>query len=139
MLLEGKVWKSKKSRFWIIEIEPLDLVTQGTSKKDALQMIKFAIEDLVNEKSFKVTVYLRKNGDFAIGANDEKLWLAFFFQRLRMKEGLTLEQVARKLGYSSITSYARYEQGKVDPSVTKFNEILGVLSPKKKPVFKFAA
>lgn len=139
MEFEGKVWKSRKSRYWIAYIEMFDLSTQGTSKANALDMVKDAIESLVHKNGFKVSVTQRKDSVFTVGANDLTVWMGFLLQRLRMKQGLTVEGVARRMGFSSKTAYARYEQGRVTPSLSKFIQILEAVSPCKKAVFRFAA
>ena len=53
---------------------------------------------------------------------------ALLLQRQRMKQGLTLSEVAKRLGAKSINSYARYEQGRSVPSIDKFYQLLSALS-----------
>ncbi len=137
--LKGKIWKSEKSRFWIAYIESLDLSTQGTSKKDAIAMIRDSIKSLINKKDFRIIINLVKNGKFNIGANDTKIWMGFILQRLRMKEGLTIEEVADRMGSSSKNAYARYEQGRSLPGLEKLSQILRAICSKKKTVLGIAA
>lgn len=137
--LEGKVWKSDKSKFWVAYIESLDMSTQGNSEKDAIAMIKDAIKSLINKKGFRIVINLGKNGKFYICANDTKAWMGFILQRLRMKEGLTIEEVAGRMGSSSKNAYARYEQGKSLPGLEKLSQILGAIGSKRKTILEIAA
>lgn len=139
MQFEGKVWKPKNGRHWVAYIEAFDLSTQGVSQKDALAMIKDAVESLIDQNGFKATVEPHDKGAFSITANNQKIWIGFLFERLRMKAGLTIEEVARRLGSASKTGYARYEQGKVMPSLDKFEQILQAISPNTRTVLKLAA
>jgi predicted RNase H-like HicB family nuclease/DNA-binding XRE family transcriptional regulator len=127
MRLSGRVFKSGK--FWIIEVPILGVVTQGYTKKEAYEMIADAIELLVNKKGFKVDVFPGKRDYFEIGSPDLSSLTAFLLRRQRMKQGLTLVEVAKRLGAKSHNTYARYEQGKSVPTIEKFSKLLSALSP----------
>ena len=127
MRLSGRVFKVGKS--WAIEVPILGVVTQGHTKKEAYEMIADAIESLVNKKGFKVEVYPGKGDYFELGFPDLSTLTAFLLRRQRMKHGLTLMEVANRLGSKSHNTYARYEQGKSIPTIEKFNKLLSALSP----------
>lgn len=127
MRLSGRVFKGGK--FWIIEVPILGVVTQGYTKKEAYEMIVDAIESLVNKKGFKVEVFSGKGEYFEIGSTDLSTLTAFLLRRQRMKQGLTLAEVAKRLGAKSHNTYARYEQGKSVPTIEKFSKLLSALSP----------
>jgi len=127
MRLSGRVFKSGK--FWVIEVPILGVVTQGYTKKEAYEMIADAIESLVNKKGFKVDVFSGKGEYFEIGSPDLSTLTAFLLRRQRMKQGLTLAEVAKRLGAKSHNTYARYEQGKSIPTIEKFSKLLSALSP----------
>lgn len=127
MRLSGRVFKSNK--FWIIEVPILSVVTQGYTKKEAYEMIADAIESLVNKKGFKVEVFPGKGQYFELGSPDLSTLTAFLLRRQRMKQGLTLVEVAKRLGAKSHNTYARYEQGKSIPTIEKFSKLLSALSP----------
>jgi DNA-binding XRE family transcriptional regulator len=127
MRLSGRVFKVGKS--WAIEVPILGVVTQGHTKKEAYEMIADAIESLVNKKGFKVEVYPGKGDYFELGSPDLSTLAAFLLRRQRMKRGLTLMEVANRLGAKSHNTYARYEQGKSIPTIEKFNKLLSALSP----------
>ena len=127
MRLSGRVFKGDK--FWIIEVPILGVVTQGYTKKEAYEMIADAIESLVNRKGFKVEVFPGKGDYFEVGSPDLSTLTAFLLRRQRMKQGLTLVEVAKRLGAKSHNTYARYEQGKSIPTIEKFSKLLSALSP----------
>ncbi|MCP4681953.1 MAG: helix-turn-helix domain-containing protein [Desulfobacterales bacterium] len=56
--------------------------------------------------------------------------VGLLLQRKREISGLSLAQVANRLGASSRNTYARYEQGRSVPSVEKLNELLHAVCPK---------
>jgi len=126
MRLAGRVFKSGK--YWAIEVPILDVVTQGHSIKDAYDMMADAIESLVNKKGFKVEVYPGEKSYFEIASEDVATLTAFLLRRQRMKHGLTLVEVSKRLGAKSLNTYARYEQGRSVPTIEKFNLLLSALS-----------
>ncbi len=127
MRLAGHVLKVGK--YWAIEVPILSVVTQGRTKKEAYEMIADAIESLVNKKGFKVEVFPGKDQYFEVGSTDLACFTAFLLRRQRMKQGLTLTEVSRRLGAKSHNTYARYEQGKSIPTIEKFSQLLSALSP----------
>jgi len=129
MRFAGKVFKSE--RYWAIEVPILSVVTQGHTKKEAFEMIADAIEILVNKPGFEVRVFPGKSEYFEIGASDEATLTAFLLRRKRGKSGLTLAEVARRLGSTSLNAYARYEQGRSVPTVPKLSELLSALASRK--------
>jgi len=127
MRLAGRVFKV--SKYWAIEVPILGVVTQGHTKKEAYEMIADAIESLVNKKGFKIEVFPGKGSYFELSSRDLSTLTAFLLRRQRMKQGLTLVEVSKRLGAKSHNTYARYEQGKSIPSIEKFSKLLSALSP----------
>lgn len=129
MRFAGKVFKS--GRHWAIEVPILNVVSQGRTKKEAFDMIGDAIETLVNKPNFKVHLFPGKGGYFEIGASDESTLTAFLLRRERIKSGLSLAEVARRLGSKSLNTYARYEQGRTAPTVLKLSQLLSAVASRK--------
>ena len=127
MRLAGRVFKI--GRYWAIEVPILGVVTQGHTKKEAYEMILDAIESLVNKKGFKAEVFPGKGPYFEVSSPDLAALTAFLLRRQRMKRGLTLMEVSKRLGAKSLKTYARYEQGKSIPTIEKFSQLLCALSP----------
>jgi hypothetical protein len=121
MKFVGRAFKA--GRFWAIEIPILNIVTQGKSLPDALAMIADAVEALVNRPGFAVNVFAGPGGDFEIGSSDEGALTALLLRRARACSGLSLDQVAARLGEKSVNGYARYEQGRSVPSIKKLSRL----------------
>ena len=92
-------------------------------------MIADAIESLVHREGFRVWVYPGKGDYFEVGANDQAVLGALLLRRQRIKRGLTLEEVARRLGAKSHNAYARYEQGRSVPTFDRLTRLLEAVSP----------
>ncbi len=127
MKFQGKIYKDGK--FWLAEIPFLQLMTQGYTKKEVIVMVEDLFRTLANKNDFEVNVTSYKSGYIEFGSNDTNAMIRILLQRKRQISGLSLSQVAKKLGSSSKNSYARYEQGRSTPSLEKLNTILHVLSP----------
>jgi len=126
MRLSGKVYRDGK--LWLAEIPILDAMTQGRTRKEAYAMAVDLVESLVNQPGFKALAYPTKNGDFEVGVSDTKHLVALVLRRQRQASGLSLAQVARRLGAKSRNAYARYEQAAAVPTVERFFELLAAVS-----------
>jgi ribosome-binding protein aMBF1 (putative translation factor) len=133
MRFEGRTWKDGK--LWLAEVPLLDVLTQGRTQKEAYEMIRDAIEALVNRKGFSVEVIRGKRDDFEVYSKDIRTLVALMLKRQREANGLSLSEVAKKLRQNSKTAYARYEQGKSLPSVEKLMNLLTTVAPGKDIVF----
>lgn len=128
MRFSGKLYKDGK--FWLAEIPILDLMTQGRTKKETYQMVTDMLETMINKEGFKVSVFKGPNNTFEIGSLEPKYLTSLLLQRKREISGLSLSQVAGRLGVSSRNTYARYEQGKSVPTIDKLNQLLHAVCPK---------
>lgn len=138
MRLEGRIWKSETSRHWLAEVADLDLVTEGRSRADAAAMLKDAIEALVAEERFEAEVGVETSGRCTVGSNSDARLVALMLRRLRSREGLSVREVARRLGSRSPNAYAQYESGRVAPSVDTLTRLLAALNPRFEPVLRVA-
>lgn len=129
MRFSGRVFE--EGRYWAIEVPVLSVVSQGRTKKEAYEMIADAIESLVNREGFNIQVHPGKGEYFEVGASDQATLTAFLLKRARLKSGLSLADVADRLGAKSLNAYARYEQGRTVPTVQKLTELFSVVAPKK--------
>jgi predicted RNase H-like HicB family nuclease len=141
MELEGKVWKDGK--YWLIEVPILDVMTQGKSKKDALEMIEDAVMGLIESyfegkvgKDFSVTAMARGSDAFGLTANDTKLLMALSLIKQREKSQSTVREVAERLGSKSPNAYAQYERGKVSVTLEKYEALLAAVNPSGHPRIK---
>ncbi len=138
MRFEGRVWRDKGSRYWLVEVPLLDVMTQGTSRRNACLMIAEAIECLMNKRGFKVDVRPVDGESISVGANREGMMVALMLRRQREAHRLTLAEVTRRLGQKSPNAYARYEQGKSLPTVEKLGKLLKAIDPELDPILKVA-
>ncbi len=86
------------------------------------------VETLVDVEGFTVQVYPLQQNRFELASGDSRLMIALMLKRQRQHHGLSLAQVAVKLNSSSRNAYARYEQGRVTPTVEKLAELLSAVS-----------
>ena len=127
MRFTGRIYKDGK--FWLAEIPILDLMTQGRTKKEAYLMVADMIETMVNRDGFRVTVHKGAKDTFEVGASEPKPMIGLLLKRKREISGLSLAQVAKRMGMSSRNAYARYEQGKAMPTIEKLNQLFYAVSP----------
>lgn len=79
MRLQGRIFED--DGFWLVEVPILDAMTQGTSKEDALGMVKDMVETLVNRPGFSVTVHSHSRGNIEVGSDDVSGLVALIRQR----------------------------------------------------------
>jgi len=127
MRFEGNV--VREGRFWLAEIPLLEAMTQGRSRKEALEMIADWMETMVNRDGFRAEVHLRNRNEFEVSGSDAAAMTALLLRRRREASGASLRDVASRLGVSSRNAYARYERGDAVPTVDKLDELLKAASP----------
>lgn len=87
------------------------------------------VETLVGKKGFAAEIHDAKGEYFELGSQDIKALVALLLQRKRELSGLSLAEAADRLGASSRNAYARYEQGKVAPTMEKLCQLLRAVNP----------
>ena len=111
------------------EVPVFDAMTQGRSRKEALAMIVDWFVAMVDRKGFTVEIQPTERERFEISTVDARRMISLMLQRQRHKSGLSLAQVAERLGVKSRNAYARYEQGVSVPTVEKLDELLRAVAP----------
>ena len=137
MRFPGRI--TKDGKFWLVEIPAFDALTQGRTKREALAMAEDLIETMASAAGFRATAYPTGGDTFEIGANRINVLLALLLRRQRERHGLTLAEVAERMGQRSRNAYARYEQGRSMPTVEKLEQLLKAIAPDQKIVWHFAA
>ncbi|HEY1555272.1 MAG TPA: helix-turn-helix transcriptional regulator [Kofleriaceae bacterium] len=134
-MLNGRIEK-QEGPFWSAEVAVIGAYTQGNSRKDAAAMLADLVEMKVDHQGFKATVIesgpLASNGTaFAVivTGSDPALLAAQVLRYQREVNRLSLADVAKALGASSRNAYAVYEQGRSEPSVSKYLELLHAVAP----------
>lgn len=126
MRFEGKVFRD--GRFWLAEIPLLDALTQGRTRKQALEMIADWLETMVNRDHFHAQVHEQRGDSFEISGTDPGAMIALLLRRRREASGASLRDVASRLGASSRNAYARYERGEAVPTLDKLDALLKAAS-----------
>jgi len=132
-MLIGRIAK-QSGPFWSAECEPIGAFTQGTSVEDAIDMLRSLIELQIDSAGFRAKVTDLGMGDDGarsvfIEANEPARLAAQVLKYQREINRLSLADVAKRLGVSSRSSYATYEQGRSEPSLSKFSELLAAVAP----------
>ncbi|MDA2923605.1 helix-turn-helix domain-containing protein [Acidobacteria bacterium AH-259-L09] len=126
MRFDGKVYKA--GRFWLAEVPILEAMTQGRTRKEALEMVVDWFETMVDRPGFSVTVHPGKEGEFEVSSTDIRTMVSLLLQRRRQLSGLSLAEAAERLGAKSRHAYARYERGESLPTIEKLDQLLRAVS-----------
>ena len=120
---------SRDGKWWLAEVPVFDAMTQGRTRREALDMVADWFITLVDRKGFSVQIYATGKQDFEVSSDDARTMISLLLQRQRQKSGLTLAQAAERLGVRSRNAYARYEQGASVPTVEKLDQLLRAIAP----------
>ena len=126
MRLFGNVYEDGK--FWLVEVPLLDAMTQGHTKREALEMAKDLVESLANRPGFSAVVHPGTGGHFEVSSTDDRGMIGLVLRRQRERSGLSLAQAAQRLGVKSRNAYARYESGTSVPTVEKLGQLIVAVS-----------
>lgn len=127
MRFEGKL--SRDGKWWLAEIPLLHALTEGRTRKEALEMIGDWLETMIDTRGFRATVFPRGKNEFEVAGSDAAAMVALLLRRRREASGQSLRDIASRLGSSSRNAYARYERGDAVPTVEKLDELLKATSP----------
>jgi len=127
MRFSGRVYKHKSH--WLAEVPLFEAMTQGRSRREALEMIADWFVSMVNDPGFAVEAVLTGEGEFEVTSNDLKSMTSLLLQRQRQESGLSLADAAERLGAKSRNAYARYERGDSVPTIEKLDQLLRAVSP----------
>lgn len=127
MMLIGRIFRDGPG--WSAHCDAVGVYTQGPTRRVAVANLAEAIEMQASRDGMKVTVTDLGNESVFVSANEPGLLAAEVLKNQREIRGLSLADVAKKLGASSVNAYAAYEQGKREPSLSKYRELLAVVAP----------
>ena len=127
MRFSGRVWKD--GSHWLAEVPLFEAMTQGRSRREALEMIEDWFVSMVNRPGFAVEALPTGQDEFEVTSNDLKSMISLLLQRLRQESGLSLADAAERLGARSRNAYARYERGDSVPTIEKLDQLLKAISP----------
>jgi len=136
--IEGMLTPPKgKNKQWGVELPLVGVHTQGTSKKNAMDMAADAVVQLVNKPGFVASSEPKEEpSTFYVTSDDVAAFMSFIISRVRTEKKLTARGAASALKSKSPNAYARYETGKTVPRLDTLNEILTAIDPKISVVLK---
>jgi len=137
MRIEGKVWKDGK--FWVVALPVLEFSTQALKASDVEVMMVDAVRSAMEEPRLRVKFMKNDQDSWSLEFADAKDFVTFFLKQLRLQQGLSVEEVSRKLGYKSRASYFQYEAGRREPSIGQFETIVKAMSQNAWRALKVAA
>lgn len=127
MHFEGKL--TRQGRWWHAEVPVFEADTQGRTRKAALAMMGDWFASMAGDDQLQVDITASSGRTFAVTSANTGALVRLLLQRHRQRAGLTLRDVAKRLGATSSNAYARYERGPAVPSVAKLQELLQTVSP----------
>ncbi|HAT09017.1 MAG TPA: hypothetical protein DCS97_00100 [Planctomycetes bacterium] len=126
MIVKGTIIKS--GRWYVVEAPALDLHTQGRSKAEALRMAEAWVRDMLDKQDLDVTATADDTGaGFGLRCADAAVLVGLVLHRRRTAAGLSMREVADRLGSKSPNTYARYESGQTMPSVAQLDRLLAAV------------
>ncbi len=128
MRVEGRIRRDGK--WWAVEVPLLNLFTQGRTKKEAFEMVVDAVRLLADDDSLEIDLFRTGGDSFELGSDDKAAFYGLLLRRQRQAHGLSLRDVAERMGMKSRNAYARYEQGRAVPTIQKFADLLKAVNPK---------
>jgi hypothetical protein len=137
MRFQGKL--CSEGKFWLAEVPVFDAMTQGRTRREALDMIADWFVTMANRKGFCVDIHPAGNDEFEVSSADARTMVSLLLRRQRQKSGLSLAQAAQRLGAKSRNAYARYERGASVPTVEKLDELLRAVAPGRDIVLQQSA
>jgi len=123
----------------LAEVPLFDAVTQGRSRREALEMIEDWFVSMVNRPGFAVEAMPTGKEQFEVTSDDLKSMISLLLQRQRQESGLSLADAAKRLGARSRNAYARYERGDSVPTIEKLDQLLRAISPDRDVVLHQSA
>lgn len=138
-MIIGRIFKDPEpgAPLWSVEAETIGGATQGRTRKEAIAMLIDLVEGKIEFElkrpgvKVRATVFDedRSSCRVLIESDEPALLGALVLRYQRQMRGMTVQQVAEKLGAAHHNAYASYEQGKREPSIGKFAELLAAVAP----------
>ncbi|MBC7532996.1 MAG: helix-turn-helix transcriptional regulator [Oligoflexus sp.] len=128
MLITAKIFEDKGG--WLAQCESFCLMTQGSSKNDALSMLSDAVQSLYPNFNHQVTWINEKEGLAAVESESIAEALGIMIERNRNDSDLTLNEFANLVGSRNHNSIYAYERATREASFTKIEELMKALGKK---------
>lgn len=128
MRLNGQLLRDGK--FWAVQCPALGALTQGLTRKEALEMIVDWVQGMLDEPAFDVGVEMTGKDSFHLvfaSAAAQARILAFIVARRREEAGLTMRELADRLGLAHKSTIAQAETGRNELGLSRLGDFLAAL------------
>jgi hypothetical protein len=125
MNIQGTMSFDKATNLYAVALPMLGIWTQGKDINEGFIMAKDALRMMYPELTFELYWENKTTGSFGVSTVDKAV-VPIILKEARLASGMSLMEVAKRLGYSNQNSIYAYESGIREPSVSKFQELLGV-------------
>lgn len=115
MKISGRI--EKEGKFWAVYIPILDGMTQGRTRKEALEMAVDLVRCMLEEDNFPLTGTYTSKLTFELSSDLSAVLVALALRQQRLKSGLSASQVAQRMGQTSANAYYRFEKGYSSPTL----------------------
>ncbi|BBH54616.1 helix-turn-helix domain-containing protein [Fluviispira sanaruensis] len=111
------------ANIWVASIQELDFKVAASSKDALFISIINSINKNNHDHNLCKVQDNIQNSTFEINFSNMKIFSSFIFKMLRTKEKISQYRLSEKLRVER-ASYSQYEAGKLDPTFSKFREVL---------------
>ena len=131
--ISGEIRDEEYGGGWQAEIPLLGIGSRASSREVALGRVADTVARSMHNRyrrdGVQVWIHYGSGDYFELGVSDAATLTARILRRARYQANLTLREVAYRLGQRSVNAYARYEQGRVVPSISRLAELYAASLP----------
>ena len=127
LMLIGRVFRDGPG--WSAHCDAIGVYTQGASRKEAIANLIEVVQLKVDRRDFAARVTDVGGESVYIDSTNVAPLAAEVLKYQRAIHGLSLADVARKLGAAGRDTYAAYERGGREPTLSKYLQLLGAVAP----------
>jgi len=114
---------------WSAHCDDVGVATQGFTRDEARDNLVEAVEMQCDRPGLKVTVIDLEGEDVYVSANLPHMLAAEVLRHHRQMQGISLAEFAAKLGGENGAAYEDYEEGRREPPMSTYLEILRTIKP----------
>lgn len=115
---------AKKDGKWLAVLMPsIAAYTQARTREGALSMAKNCICDLLNQPGLEIDAQWVSESKFEVSVDDLSL-LPRILQTARLRQGLSVEQAALRIGSCTPNAWRRYELQGCNPTLRQLKKLL---------------
>lgn len=127
MMVIGRIFREGGG--WSAHCDDVGVATQGFTRDEARANLVEAVEQTANRPGLKVDVIDLEGETVYVQANIPWLLAAEVLRHHRQMNGMSIEDVASKIGGEHGAAYEDYEEGRREPSMSTYLELLQTIVP----------